>query len=105
MEIEDLLLSIIGPVFGFLPLDEQAVKAATAQMDEKLKMIEAVLKKHKFLVGQNISIADIALALPLLWLFRLSYAEGKRKNLCPLVEKWIQTVVDVPEVHYYTGRT
>ena len=58
-------------------------------MDEKLKIIEAALKKNKFLTGNHLTIADIALALPLLWLFRLSYAEGKRKNLCPTVEKWI----------------
>ena len=49
--------------------------------------------------------ADIALALPLLWLFRAAYGDGKRKSLCPAVEKWVSAVVDVPEVKFFTGRT
>ena len=83
------MIKIIAPALGFIPLDEHSVKEATSVMDEKLKIIEATLSKNKFLVGDNLTLADIVLALPILWLFRASYGSGKRNSLCPNVERWV----------------
>lgn len=82
-------MAVIAPILGFIAYDEVAVKAAIQVLDEKLKIVDAVLKNSKYLVGDHITIADIALSLPFLWLFRTAYAEGKRKSICSHVEKWI----------------
>ena len=74
------------------PPDEAVVAKATEAFNKEAKLLDAHLAKHKYLVGDALTIADFAVAAPLL------HAEGAGMPLAPYgnVRAWFERVSALP---------
>ncbi|KAJ3196185.1 Elongation factor 1-gamma [Irineochytrium annulatum] len=92
----------IFPILGWIPLNEQNTKKAI----EDTKKVMDVLNKHlltrTFLVGENVTLADIAVSTALLNFYRLVFDASFRapyKN----VTRWFTTCINQPFFHDVIG--
>lgn len=66
-------------------------------------MVDAWLKNSKFLGGNDLSIADISMAVVLRYPFRLIFDEKNRKNL-PNLTKWFEEVSNLDQFKVHFGK-
>jgi glutathione S-transferase len=58
-EIEPLIIDIILPILGYIPLDQVKRNKASAELTLKLKIVDAHLNGKNFFLGEKISLSDI----------------------------------------------
>ena len=68
-----------------------------------MKVADRWLKDHKFLGGNDLSIADVSLATVLRHSFRLILDEKNRKNLANLT-RWFEEVSNTKEFQTHFGK-
>lgn len=78
--------------------------AAEKNIEHLLHLLEKNLENKKFLVGDKLSIADIAIMSFFIYLFRCHYTQEFRKKF-PNMTRWYESVAAVPEVIKYYGRS
>jgi elongation factor 1-gamma len=90
------------PVFGYMPFNA----AATAKAKEDLKKALAVLEKHllhrTYIVGDQVTLADIVLASALVYPMKLLMDKGFRKGFT-CVTRWFTTCVNQPAFKAVVG--
>uniref|UniRef100_A0A6U3WYA0 GST C-terminal domain-containing protein n=1 Tax=Ditylum brightwellii TaxID=49249 RepID=A0A6U3WYA0_9STRA len=81
------------PVAGYMPFNEDAYKKAKIDFGKALALLELQLKDKKYLVGDQITLADIAVVSSLVYPMKLvcdkAYVEPY-----PNVVRWFQSCVD-----------
>ena len=80
-EVEQHSNNVIYGILGHFPYDKKTFSTSANALFTRLKVIDANLAKKTFLVGDSITIADIALVGTCLNLFRFHLHQGKRKQL------------------------
>lgn len=90
-ELERPLKTWLSYVFGTAPTDDAHLKQAQTDVKKFLFLIEPRLKKESYLVGDSLTLADVAIASSLVWGFRALFDDGFRKPLGG-VSKWFQHV-------------
>ena len=95
-QLDPLIMTLGAPVAGWAVYDPSRAKSAWSNLNQSLRYVENALKTTGFLVGSQITIADISTALVLLHPFRFLFEEKFRKNL-PTLTKWFEKLVALPE--------
>lgn len=91
----------ILPVKGLLAWDGRAYAQAKKDVTASLKALDAVLKKQTYLVGERVTIADIAIATTLVDLMTDVMDKNFRKQI-PNVNRWFDTIVhQAPCAHVF----
>mmetsp|Transcript_5418 Transcript_5418/g.5380 ORF Transcript_5418/g.5380 Transcript_5418/m.5380 type:complete len:413 (+) Transcript_5418:33-1271(+) len=101
-ELEKPLHTWLNFVFGKVPTCDATLKQAQTDVKKFLFIINERLKKESFLVGQALTLADVAVASSLVWAFRALFDEAYRKPL-QAVAKWFVSVASLPEFQKVWG--
>jgi len=89
---------------GWVPLNKDLYNDARKGVKEAAKVLENHLKGRKFLVGESITIADIAIVAVLSIPFRLLFDEKTRQTI-PSVTEWYKNVSSIPAFQSVLGKT
>lgn len=90
------------PIYGVLAYDEDAYKAARADVEKALTVVNTKLANRTFLVGNGITIADIALATALHGMYAKVF-DGAFRARFPHVQRWFETVANQDEFKKFMG--
>jgi elongation factor 1-gamma len=102
-EIDPLSLTLMGQCAGWRPLNKDLYNEARKGLKEAVKVLENHLKGRKFLVGESVTIADIAIASVLSFPFRLFFDEKTRQTI-PSVTEWYKSVSSLPAFQSVQGK-
>lgn len=100
---KDYYMSVSPHTGRALQITKQQQKEATERLVEALKVLENHLKLHTFLVGNRITIADIAIAVIFQIAFRFVWDEKFRKNI-PNITRWYEYLVNQTPFKTVYGR-
>jgi elongation factor 1-gamma len=89
---------------GWAPLNKDLYNDARKGVKEAVKVLENHLKGRKFLVGESVTIADIAIVTVLSIPFRLLFDEKTRQTI-PSVTEWYMNVSSLPAFQSVLGKT
>ena len=93
----------IYAVFGYTSVTQANYDAAKKELLRALKTVDEHLKKHHFLGGKDLSIADICLIGGVRLYLRLLFDEKARAQI-PKVVEWYHRVMEVKEVADFMGK-
>lgn len=97
--------NIIYPKFGWKNFDKEAADKEEINLKDYLKVLEGELKNNKYLLGGEMTLADVIVFRYLRFFFMLHLPEGMRKNLIPNVGKWFENIMKSKEAIKAYGRT
>lgn len=103
LELEPPLIQLILPVLGWAEADKDKNKKAISDTMSALRILDNHLKVNNFIVGSNITLADIVIANTLVFPFRLLWEEKFRKNFTS-VTKWFESVANLPAFTQVWGK-
>jgi len=86
----------IRPILGFMENNEYATKKAQGDIHKVLGILNETLADKTFLVGERISLADIAVSTSLVYLFTLVLDPGFRKPFVNVL-RWFNTLINQDE--------
>jgi elongation factor 1-gamma len=90
-------------ILGYSQVTKEQYEAGKKDFLDVLKIVDAQLKKTKFLAGNEISIADIALIGGVRLLLRLIFDEKARATI-PHVVQWYERLFELPQISEFFGR-
>jgi elongation factor 1-gamma len=79
-------------IFGMIPYEQAAWDQKLAALDRALKRMEVGLKGKKFLVGEQLTLADISAASALHFAFK-TVIDAKWRESLPAVVDWFNNVL------------
>jgi glutathione S-transferase len=83
---------LVKKLLNLGPPDEAVIAKGTEAFNKEAKMLDAHLGKHKYLVGDALTIADFAVAAPLLYAQQAEMPLGPYGN----VRAWLERVTALP---------
>jgi len=100
----NILPSMLMCLAKMIPFDEAAYDAAAAKLVRALKKIEATVQDgRKFLVGDQLTLADLMVAAPLITADKFLIDAEMRKEI-PAVIKYLEGLIEaVPEIKATSG--
>jgi len=81
------------PILGFMPMNASVTARAKADLSKALRMIDDHLQDSTYLVGHNITLADIAVVAALVYPFKF-VADSDYRSSFPNVVRWFSTCVN-----------
>lgn len=96
-------VTILVNVAGWFPTTKEKYNDVKRSLKESLKTLDNHLKGKKYLVGDELSIADIAICSMLVHPYRLVLDEASRKTL-PAVTEWFVSVTSLPAFVNISGK-
>ena len=103
-EIKRSLKAIIYPIFGWSYYCKDFANKENANLKNYLKILENELKGKKYLLGDQITLADIVLFRYLRFFMMFHFPEGMRKNVLPNTTKWFENLMKTNEVKKAYGK-
>ena len=97
--------AIIYPIFGWAKYEKEKADKENANLKYYLKILNSLLEKNKYILGEKITLADIALFRHLRFFMMFHFPEGMRKSLFPKLTSWFQKIMNTPEAIKAYGRT
>ena len=104
-ELRKSSIDIIYPIFGLVKYNKEEAHKAGNNMKNYLKTLENNLKNNKYIVGEKITLADIAIFSQLRYFMMLHFPEKMRKSLFPETTKWFENIMNMPETIKAYGKT
>jgi len=101
-EIELAAYAWIFPIQGIIPNNMQATKKAQEDIKKVLSILDNYLLTRTYLVGNYVTLADVAVATALLPLYQLVLDPTFRKEFVN-TNRWFVTIVNQPEVKAVLG--
>jgi elongation factor 1-gamma len=95
-ELEPVLSQLIFPVFGLISFDLPLCKRAQNDASALLKVLDERLKLNTYLVGKQLSIADVAVASALWYPMRFLFDQKFRTPFANLA-RWFDSIVSLSE--------
>ena len=83
---------LVKKLLNLGPPDEAAVAKATDAFNKECKLLDAWLGKHKYLVGDKLTLADFAVAAPLFYAKQGEFPLGPYSH----VQEWFGRVAALP---------
>ena len=83
---------LVKKILNLGPPDEAAIAKGIEAFNKEAKMLDAYLAKHPYLVGKDVTIADFAVAAPLLYAKEAEIPLGPYANL----RGWFDRVTALP---------
>ena len=96
---------LIYPIFGWVKYEKEKADKENNNIKNYLRIINSLLEKDKYITGNKITLADIALFRHLRFFMMFHFPEGMRKSLFPKVTSWFQEIMNAPETIKAYGRT
>jgi len=84
---------LLLPIFGYVEGDAERNKKATTDFNTSIRVIENALKGRTYLVGDQVSLADVVYGATLNFIFRFYLDEKMRKGL-PNLTKWYENLAN-----------
>ncbi len=97
--------SIIYPIFGWSEFIKEDYDKNNNKLKEYLRLMDKNLEKNEFIVGNNLTLADIELFNSLRFLMMFHLPEALRKKLIPNLNKWFEKIMNTKEAIESYGRT
>jgi len=94
-DIDNQTITAILMLAQWVPPNKDTFNEAKKHLKDVAKVLESALKGKKYLVGNDITIADITLAGLLFYPFKLFWDEKYRQSI-PSVTEWFKTVSSLP---------
>lgn len=94
----------VYPIMGYLPPHDVASSKAQDDMKRALTVLNNHLASRTFMVGKNVTLADLALFSALYYPMKLVLDSKFRKPYAH-VERWFETIANQPEVLAVIGET
>lgn len=91
------------PVAGYMPFNASAYEKAKTDLASGLKLLNDYLLDKTYLVGDQITLADISVASTLLYPLKLVADKGYVKPYGNVI-RWFQTCVNQPEFQQVVGQ-
>ena len=104
-EIARSAKALIYPIFGWAKYEKEKADKENANLKNYLKILNSLLEKNKYILGEKITLADIALFRHLRFFMMFHFPEGMRKSLFPKLTSWFQEIMNSPEAIKSYGRT
>ena len=104
-EIARSAKALIYPIFGWAKYEKEKADKENANLKNYLKILNSLLEKNKYILGEKITLADIALFRHLRFFMMFHFPEGMRKSLFPKLTLWFQEIMNSPEAIKSYGRT
>ena len=104
-EIARSAKALIYPIFGWTNYEKEKADKENINIKNYLKTLNSLLEKDKYIIGNKITLADIALFRHLRFFMMFHFPEGMRKSLFPKVTSWFQEIMNSPEAIKSYGRT
>ncbi|XP_062380035.1 elongation factor 1-gamma [Sardina pilchardus] len=92
----------VFPTLGIMQFNKQATEQAKEEVKRLLAYLNQHLNTRTFLVGERVSLADIAVACSLLWLYK-QVMEPAFRQPYPNVNRWFVTCVNQPQFKTVLG--
>jgi elongation factor 1-gamma len=105
LEINRNSKALIYPLLGFMEYNEVAAKAATADLKEQLLILNKHLQGKSFVVGSNVTLADITLFSALRYYFTFVLVEDQRKKVYANITNWFTALANGENALKVFGRT
>ncbi|XP_068610674.1 valine--tRNA ligase [Brachionichthys hirsutus] len=103
-ELTPVSCAVVFPLMGMMVVDKKAQKSSRAELMRVLKAFDRALEPRTFLVGEGVTLADMAVATAVLLPFRYVLEPSDRKVLTN-VTRWFTTCVNQPEFLKVLGTT
>ena len=97
--------ALIYPIFGWNKYEKEKADKENGNIKNYLKILNSLLEKNKYILGEKITLADIALFRHLRFFMMFHFPEGMRKSLFPKLTSWFQEIMNTPEAIKAYGRT
>ncbi|KAJ3294160.1 1,2-dihydroxy-3-keto-5-methylthiopentene dioxygenase [Rhizoclosmatium sp. JEL0117] len=91
------------PILGWTPKNPDATKKAIDDTKRVLTLLNTHLRDHTYLVGEDITLADITVSLTLLNFYRMVF-DAKFRAAFKNVDRWFLTLVNQPEFVNVIGK-
>jgi len=105
LEIARNSKNLMYPLFGFTEYNKTEADKSNIDLKAQMKILNHHLEGKKFAVGSGITLADISLFSQLRGYFQLVWVEDVRKNLCPHVTTWFNSIATSEHSLKSFGRT
>ncbi|MBN3299917.1 SYVC ligase, partial [Amia calva] len=102
-EVTPVACGAAFPLLGVLNTNNQTADRARSELRKVLGFLDAHLKLRTFLVGERVTLADVAVASTLLLPFKYVLEPGLRKSLMN-VTRWFETCVNQPQFRQVLGK-
>ena len=105
-EIQNCQKEIIYPIFNWKELNRELADKANKKLKQYIIILEKQLSHgKKYILGDNITLADIVLFRYLRFFMMLHFAENIRNSLFPKLTKWFENIMNSSEAKEAYGRT
>jgi len=101
-ELEPIRCVWLYPIFGIMQFDQETYEAAKQDMQKTLEVLERHLTTRTYLVGHQITLADIVVATALADCYRMVFDEDFRAPFVN-VNRWFTTCVNQPQFNAVLG--
>lgn len=101
-EMEVPISAMLYPVLGYMPYNAKATEQAMNDLKKALQVLENHLLLRTYLVGESITLADIALVSALVYPMKFLLDKTFRKPY-PCVARWFDTCVHQPSFSAVVG--
>lgn len=102
-ELEPARALWLYPILGYMEFNQQAYQAAKKDTASSLRCLNDHLLKHTFLVGNQITLADIVVCTALVEMYKQVFSPGFVKNYGN-VTRWFNTCINQPEFASVLGK-
>uniref|UniRef100_H3B467 Eukaryotic translation elongation factor 1 gamma n=1 Tax=Latimeria chalumnae TaxID=7897 RepID=H3B467_LATCH len=92
----------VFPTLGIMQYNKQATEHAKEEVKKVLGVLDLHLQTRTFLVGERVTLADIAVVCSLLWLYK-QVLEPSFRQLYVNVNRWFVTCVNQPQFKAVLG--
>ena len=105
-EIQKCQQEIIFPIFNWKEFNKEMADKANKKLKQYIGILEKQLSHgKKYILGEQITLADIVLFRYLRFFMMLHFAENMRKALFPKLTKWFENIMNTSEAIEAYGRT
>ncbi|KAG7216954.1 hypothetical protein INR49_001608, partial [Caranx melampygus] len=95
-EVIPVSCAVVFPLMGVMGVDKKLQQSSRAEMLRVLKVLDQALEPRTFLVGEGITLADMAVATAVLLPFKYALEPSDRKVLTN-VTRWFTTCINQPQ--------
>nr|P49696.1 RecName: Full=Valine--tRNA ligase; AltName: Full=Valyl-tRNA synthetase; Short=ValRS [Takifugu rubripes]CAA62967.1 valyl-tRNA synthetase [Takifugu rubripes] len=102
-ELTPVSCAVVFPLMGMTGLDKKIQQNSRVELMRVLKVLDQALEPRTFLVGESITLADMAVAMAVLLPFKY-VLEPSDRNVLMNVTRWFTTCINQPEFLKVLGK-
>uniref|UniRef100_A0A667ZEY4 Valine--tRNA ligase n=1 Tax=Myripristis murdjan TaxID=586833 RepID=A0A667ZEY4_9TELE len=103
-ELTPVCCAVVFPLMGMMGVDKKLQQSSRVEMMRVLKVLDQALEPRTFLVGESVTLADMAVAMAVLLPFKYALEPPDRKVLTN-VTRWFTTCINQPQFLKVLGKT